>query len=467
MQGIGTGGGFKMMIAGPRAAWLMQARGRRAYGMMGAANQEAERGGRLHHLQRVARRGLGADIDRERAEQMGVPVEAHLLHAERLSRLRPTSTTSTYLGRTYRVTAQADAPYRRTIRRTSQNCAPASAAASMVPLGVRHDADERRRGRIRVVRYNLYPGGRACRGIPARLFHRPFARRDGGAGGAARCRRASPMTGRSIAYQQKQAGNTGMLAFGLAVVFVFLLLAALYESLVLPLAVILIVPMCLLGGDPRRQRHEGMDNNILTQIGLVVLIGLAAKNAILIVEFARQGEKEELEIARGGRARRPSRLRPILMTSHRLHPRRAAAGDEQRRRRGDAAGAGRRGVLRHDRRDRSSACVFTPAFYVISRKLGDRASRLFHREGRAPAPESARNEAGGHHPRKRAGAVGLRCRAPIMCARRPGPARAGPSSIRPRARRAWRAPAAWRRTVNGGSCSTIRARPAGGRRARP
>src|SRR5690606_35339113 len=92
-----------------------------------------------------------------------------------------------------------------------------------------------------------------------------------------------------LAYQEKQSGNTALIAFGLAVLFVFLLLAAQYESWVLPLAVILIVPMCLLsamiGVD-----LAGMDNNILTQIGLVVLVGLASKNAILIVEFAKKLE---------------------------------------------------------------------------------------------------------------------------------------------------------------------------------
>ena len=115
-------------------------------------------------------------------------------------------------------------------------------------------------------------------------------------------------------------------------VFVFLLLAAQYEASTLPLAVILIVPMCLLAAI-LGVNLRGFDNNILTQIGLVVLVGLAAKNAILIVEFARQAEERgEDRVASRRTAPRGPRLRPILMTVVRLHPRRAAAGDRQRRR---------------------------------------------------------------------------------------------------------------------------------------
>jgi multidrug efflux pump subunit AcrB len=123
---------------------------------------------------------------------------------------------------------------------------------------------------------------------------------------------------------------------------VFLLLAALYESVTMPLAVILIVPMCLLAAITG-VNIMGMDNNILTQIGFIVLIGLAAKNAILIVEFARQGEVEHgheryqaaVEAAR-------TRLRPILMTSFAFILGRDSAGLRHRRRRRAAPGAGRR-----------------------------------------------------------------------------------------------------------------------------
>lgn len=115
-----------------------------------------------------------------------------------------------------------------------------------------------------------------------------------------------------IALREKLAGNTAILAFGLAIVFVYLLLAALYESWTSPLAVILIVPMCILAA-MIGVNTGGLDRNILVEIGLILLVGLAAKNAILIVELARQAEDEGLNRFEAAAAKTP--LRPILMTS--------------------------------------------------------------------------------------------------------------------------------------------------------
>ncbi len=117
-----------------------------------------------------------------------------------------------------------------------------------------------------------------------------------------------------IAYQQKAIGNTAIIAFTLSVIFVFLLLAAQFESWILPLTVILIVPMCLFSS-MLGVMILGMDNNIMTQIGFIILIGLASKNAILIVEFAHQLENKGASPWRAAIQAGKLRLRPILMTS--------------------------------------------------------------------------------------------------------------------------------------------------------
>ncbi len=139
----------------------------------------------------------------------------------------------------------------------------------------------------------------------------------------------------TLAFQQMRAGNTAVFAFALAVVFVFLVLAAQFESLTLPLAVILIVPMCLVAAITG-VLLRGQDNNILTQVGFVVLIGLAAKNAILIVEFAKQLHEQGRNRFEAAVEAARLRLRPIVMTSLVLHLRRDAAGVGDRRRRRDA-----------------------------------------------------------------------------------------------------------------------------------
>jgi len=185
-----------------------------------------------------------------------------------------------------------------------------------------------------------------------------------------------------IALQEKLAANTIATVFSLAVAFVFLLLAAQYESLSLPFAVILIVPMCLFaafGGVILR----GMDNNILTQIGLVVLVGLAAKNAILIVEFARQAEERGESRRDAAISAARTRLRPILMTSFAfilgVVPLVTAtgAGAEMRQALGTAVFFGMLGVTLF-------GLLFTPIFYVLVRQ----AASLGRSEKPKPAPPS-------------------------------------------------------------------------------
>jgi len=266
------------------------------------------------------------------------------------------------LGRTYQVTAQADNPFRLSVRDVA-NLRTRSTAGEMVPLGAVANFMEIT-GPYRVPRYNLFaaaevqgttqPGFSTGQAIAAmeRILARDLPSGFG-------------FEWTEIALQEKLAANTVATVFSLAVVFVFLLLAAQYESISLPLAVILIVPMCLFaafGGVMLR----GMDNNILTQIGLVVLVGLAAKNAILIVEFARQAEErgETRQDAAVSAAR--TRLRPILMTSFAfilgVVPLVTAtgAGAEMRQALGTAVFFGMLGVTLF-------GLLFTPIFYVLVR----------------------------------------------------------------------------------------------------
>src|SRR5262249_21926959 len=186
----------------------------------------------------------------------------------------------------------------------------------------------------------------------------------------------------TLAFQQLRAGNTAVFAFSLAVVFVFLVLAAQYESLTLPLAVILIVPMCLVAAITGIL-FRGQENNILTQVGFVVLIGLAAKNAILIVEFAKQlQERGRDSLAAAVEAAR-LRLRPIVMTSlsfiFGVTPLVWAigAGAEMRQSLGTAVFFGMVGVT-------AFGLIFTPIFYVVCRRVADYLSR--RRRGAPAAP---------------------------------------------------------------------------------
>jgi multidrug efflux pump subunit AcrB len=180
----------------------------------------------------------------------------------------------------------------------------------------------------------------------------------------------------TLAFQQIKAGSTALFAFALAVVFVFLVLAAQFESLTLPLAVILIVPMCLVASISG-VIMRGQDNNILTQVGFIVLIGLAAKNAILIVEFAKQLEDQGRDRWTAAVEAARLRLRPILMTSlafiFGVMPLVWAigAGAELRQTLGTAVFAGMIGVT-------AFGVVFTPIFYVVCRWIAQKAARRRH-----------------------------------------------------------------------------------------
>jgi hydrophobic/amphiphilic exporter-1 (mainly G- bacteria), HAE1 family len=364
VPGIGTGGGLKGYVQ-DRAGRGLPALEAAAWTVAGTAN--ATPGfAQAFTLFNTHTPQLYADIDRTKAELLGVPISRVF---EALSDYMGSAYINDFnlLGRTYRVTAQADEPYRLTPRDVA-GLKTRNATGDMVPIGsVATFRDIT--GPFRVPRYNLYPAAE----VQLNLKH-GFSTGQGIKAvekiAAERLPPGFAFEWTEIALQEKLAGNTAIIAFGLAVVFVFLLLAALYESWLLPLAVILIVPMCILAA-MIGVNVRGLDRNILVEIGLVVLVGLAAKNAILIVEFAKQAEEEGMTRWDAAVAAARTRLRPILMTSFAfifgVVPLVVAtgAGAEMRQSLGTAVFAGMLGVT-------GFGLLFTPVFYVLVRKFESR-----------------------------------------------------------------------------------------------
>jgi hydrophobe/amphiphile efflux-1 (HAE1) family protein len=382
VPGIGTGGGLKGYVQ-DRGGRGLEALEQAAWMMAGAAGQTPGIV-QAFTLFNTKTPEIYADIDRTKAEQLGVSINRVF---ETLSIYMGSAFVNDFniLGRTYRVTAQADNPYRLELRDVA-NLKTRNATGEMVPIGsVATFSDTT--GAYRVPRYNLYPAAEIQVAL-ARGF-------SSGQGIAAleRLAEAKLPSGfgfewTEIALQEKLAGNTAIVAFTLAVVFVFLVLAALYESWVLPLAVVLIVPMCILAA-MIGVNLTGLDRNILVEIGLVVLVGLAAKNAILIVEFARQAEEQGRSRYEAAVEAARTRLRPIVMTSLAfvlgVVPLVLAegAGAEMRQSLGTAVFSGMLGVTLF-------GLIFTPVFYVLVRALSSRVKgvpRLRPAAGPTAQPE--------------------------------------------------------------------------------
>ncbi|MGX7897022.1 efflux RND transporter permease subunit [Tsuneonella sp. HG222] len=369
IRGIGSAGGFRMMIEDRSGAGYRKMQDI-ANAVIAQANQQQGLAGVYTFFDTGTPR-VRADIDRDKAQILGVS-PGKVFETLQVYLGSAFINDFNLLGRTYRVTAQADAPFRNDAADIA-NLYTRSDNGAMVPLGSVAELSDTT-GPYRVTRYNLAPAV-AIDGDTAPGFSsgQSLATMERVAAEALPAGYETEWTG--IAFQQASAGNTAMLVFALAVVLVFLVLAAQYESLVMPLAIILIVPMCLLAAMVG-VNLRGMDNNVLTQIGLVVLIALAAKNAILIVEFARQGEELEglSPIDAAVKAAR-TRLRPILMTSFAFIlgsvPLVVAtgAGAELRQALGTAVCFGMLGVT-------GFGLVFTPTFYVVCRELGDRLAAL-------------------------------------------------------------------------------------------
>jgi len=380
IQGIGSAGGYRMIVE-DRTGHSFQELSGLSWGLIGKANQTPGLK-QIYTLFDISTPRVFADIDRRKADMLGVPPE-RVFEALQVYLGSAFVNDFNLLGRTYRVTAQADAPYRAS-EADIANLRTRSNSGAMVPIGSVTTFQDRT-GPYRVSRYNGFPAveidGDTAPGYSSGQSLKSMEKL---AADTLPPGFATEWTG--IAYQQKAAGSTSGLVFGMAVLFVFLVLAAQFESLILPLSIILIVPMCLLAA-MAGVHLRGMDNNVLTQIGLVVLIALAAKNAILIVEFARQDEAKGMSTVEAAVRAAHDRLRPILMTSFAFIlgsvPLLLAsgAGAELRQALGTAVFFGMVGVT-------AFGLLFTPTFYVVCRRFGDRIAnrrRRHHEPALVPA----------------------------------------------------------------------------------
>ncbi len=367
VRGIGSAGGFRMMVQdrGGNGPGALQG----AVGAMMAKANSTEGLRQVFSMFENSTPQVYLDIDRVKAQMLGINV------ADVFTALQ-TYLGSAYvndfnlLGRTYRVTAQADAGFRLD-NKDVLKIRVRNAAGDTVPLGTFTTVSDIS-GPSRVPRYNLYPAAELD-GQAAPGFSQGQAIDMMQKLAAETLPQGFSYEWTELAYQQQRAGNAALFAFALGVVFVFLVLAAQFESLTLPLAIVLIVPMSLIASITG-VIMRGMDNNILTQVGFIVLIGLAAKNAILIVEFAEQLEKAGRNRWDAATEAARLRMRPILMTSLAfilgVVPLvwAVGAGAELRQALGTAVFAGMIGVT-------VFGLIFTPVFYVLCRWLGDLFTR--------------------------------------------------------------------------------------------
>jgi HAE1 family hydrophobic/amphiphilic exporter-1 len=359
ISGIGNAGGFKMQLVDREGSDMRRVLGA-AYQLMGTANKTAGLTGVFTTFSASSPQYF-LQIDRDKARALNVPIPNIF---DTLSINLGTSYVNDFnaFGRVYQVRAQADQQYR-VERDDILALKVRSATGALVPLGTLIDIRDTS-GPSLVQHYNMYVSvpvqGNAAPGVStgsALDTMEGLAKEILPAG--------TTFEWTEIAFQERNTGNTAIYIFALSVVFVFLALSAQYESWVLPLAIILIVPLAILAA-LIGVHLRGMDNNILTQIGLIVLIGLAAKNAILIVEFARQAQDEGKSAVEAAIEASHLRLRPILMTAFAfifgVVPLMLATGPgaEMRQSLGTAVFSGMLGVT-------IFGLFLTPVFYVVLR----------------------------------------------------------------------------------------------------
>lgn len=367
VQGLGTIGGFKLQIE-DRAALGPDALDRAVKAFLAKAREAPELAGVFTGYQDNVPQ-LSVDVDRTRAQQLGVSIPDVF------------DTLQIYLGslyvndfnkfgRVYQVRAQADAAFR-------------AHAADIGMLKARNDRGEmvplsslltvtRSHGPDRAMRYNGFATA-DINGAPAPGYSAGQAKAAIERVAAETLPKGIGYEWTDLTYQEEIAGNTILWILPLCVLLVFLVLAATYESLTLPLAVLLIVPMGLLAAMVG-VRLTGGDNNVFTQISLIVLVGLACKNAILIVEFARELEEQGASALQAAIEASRLRLRPILMTSIAFIAGvvplvlSTGAGSEMRHAMGIAVFFGMIGVT-------AFGLFLTPIFFVLLRGMAEQASR--------------------------------------------------------------------------------------------
>ncbi len=376
VQGLGTTGGFKLQIE-DRAGLGYQALDEATKAFLAKAYQTPELAGLFSSFQ-INVPQLYADLDREKAEQLGVSVTDVF---ETLQIYLGSLYVNDFnaFGRTYSVRVQADAKFRARAEDIGA-LKVRSQSGQMIPLSTLLKV-EAATGPERTTRYNGFLAA-DINGGPAPGFSSGQAQAAIERIAAETLPKGIGFEWTDLTYQQILAGSSGILVFPLALLLVYLVLAAQYESLTLPLAIILIVPVGVLAALTGVWLTGG-DNNIFTQIGLIVLVGLSAKNAILIVEFARELEFAGRSPVQAAIEASRLRLRPILMTSAAFIMgvvplvTSTGAGAEMRAAMGVAVFSGMIGVT-------VFGIFMTPVFYVLMRRLA--GNRPLQHHGAVIAP---------------------------------------------------------------------------------
>jgi len=373
--GLGTLGGFKFQIE-DRGALGYAALNDATQAFLKRAAQTPELGPAFSSYQ-INVPQLNVDLDRVKAKQLGVPV-TDVFDTMQIYLGSQYVNDFNRFGRVYQVRVQADSPFRAhaedisllKTRNSNGDMVPLSSLVKVTPTF----------GPEMVVRYNGYTAA-DINGGPAPGYSSGQAQAAVERIAKETLPRGLKIEWTDLTYQQIITGNGALWVFPISILLVFLVLAALYESLTLPLAVIMIVPMSMLSALVGVWLTRG-DNNIFTQVGLMVLVGLASKNAILIVEFARELEMQGRTIVQAAIEASRLRLRPILMTSIAFIMGvvplvlSSGAGSEMRHAMGIAVFFGMLGVT-------SFGLMLTPVFYVLLRKLAG-SKQLIDKHGHNP-----------------------------------------------------------------------------------